>query len=306
MFMQKLDRLSRMAREHQHKRQCRALLDKPVITPADDGLILFSMIGTAVVLPYLLAIKSLHHHLQRGKIVLLDDGTLTEADKRILAEHLGNPRIIPIASVDTGPCPRGGTWERLLTIQSLREEAYVIQLDSDTVTIGAVPEVAAAIEANLSFTLSGGPIEAPLGSMTLPDFAARFYPNGPEEGGHIQGYFESRILQLPDATNRRYARGCSGFAGFSKGPGRVAAMEAFSQEAEAFCGTRWTEWGTEQITSNYLIANEAGATLLPYNHYMNYWNEAWGAETRFIHFVGAWRHATSAYATATTQAINQL
>ena len=306
MMMQKLDRLTRMAREHQHKRQCRALLDKPAIVPADDGVILFSMIGTAVVLPYLLAIKSLHHHLGRGKIVLLDDGTLTAADKRILAAQLGDPQIIPIASVDTGPCPRGGTWERLLTIQSLREQAYVIQLDSDTVTLGAVTEVAEALAENRSFTLSGGAVEAPLGFMTLPDFAARFYPQGAEGGGHIQGYFESRILQLPDADNRRYARGCSGFAGFSKGPGRVAAMEAFSQEAEAFCAPRWAEWGTEQITSNYLIANEEGASLLPYDHYSNYWNAPWAADMRFIHFVGAWRHATSAYAMATAQAINQL
>jgi hypothetical protein len=305
MIIQKLDRIARRAREYSHKRQCRALLRTPAIAPKHDGVILFSMIGTAVVLPYLLAIKSLHHQLQRGRIVLLDDGTLTVTDKVVLAEQLGNPDVIPISSVDTGVCPKGGTWERLLTIQLLRADNYVIQLDSDTVTLGPVDEVAAAIAANRSFTLSGGEKEAPLGFLPLPDFLKTFYPSGPTDG-HIQSFFESRIMRLPRAETRRYARGCSGFAGFSKGPDRIEAMVEFSQGAQAFCGTRWSEWGTEQITSNYLIANEDGARLLPYDHYMNYWNAPWGSDMRLVHFVGAWRYANDAYSRATAQVVAAL
>ncbi len=305
MIMQKFDRIARKAREQFHKRQCRALLTTPAIVPRDDGLILFSMIGTAVVLPYLLAIKSLHHQLQSGRVILLDDGTLSASDKALLADQLGRPEIIPIASVDTGVCPKGGTWERLLTIQRLRATHYVIQLDSDTVTLGPVDDVATAIAANRSFTLSGGEAEAPLGFLPLPEFLKAFYPDGPADG-HIQSFFESRIMRLPRAATRRYARGCSGFAGFAKGPDRIDAMIEFSQSAQAFCGPRWSEWGTEQITSNYLIANEDGARLLPYHHYSNYWNEPWGADMRFVHFVGAWRHANDSYAQATAQVIHAL
>jgi hypothetical protein len=305
MMLQKLDRIARKAREHSHKRQCRALLGTPPVVPKDDGVILFSMIGTAVVLPYLLAIKSLHHRLQCGRIVLLDDGTLTGADKAVLAVQLGSPEIIPIASVDTGVCPKGGTWERLLTIQRLRANNYVIQLDSDTVTLAGVDDVAAAIDANRSFTLSGGEREAPFGFLPLPEFLSTFYPGGPVDG-HIQSFFESRIMRLPRAETRRYARGCSGFAGFAKGPDRIEAMNEFSQSAQAFCGSRWSEWGTEQITSNYLIANEDGARLLPYDQYINYWNAPWGANMRFVHFVGAWRYANSSYAQATAQVIAAL
>ena len=305
MIIRKFNQFLSKRRERKHLAQCAALLETPPLVPQDDGLVIFSMIGTRVVLPYLLAVKSLHRQLQRGRAIILDDGSLTPADKALLAAQLGNPQIIPIASVETGDCPNGGCWERLFTLLALRDVDYVIQLDSDTVTIGSVPEVAEAVAANRSFTLSGGETEAPLGSLPLPEFAQRFYPEG-EEGGHIQSTFESRILQLPDATSKRYARGCAGFAGFAKGGGGIKAAHAFSRDAQAIVGDRWSEWGSEQIASNYLIANEEGATLLPYARYFNYWNSPWGGDMRFIHFVGAWRYANDSYAKATDRAINLL
>ncbi|WP_430635607.1 hypothetical protein [Sphingomonas hankookensis] len=84
------------------------MLATPPIPASDDGVILFSMIGTAVLLPYLVAVKSLRQQLGRGRVVILDDGTLTDADHRVLAHHLNDPRIVAIGDVDTGPCPRGG------------------------------------------------------------------------------------------------------------------------------------------------------------------------------------------------------
>ena len=32
-------------------------------------------------------------------------------------------------------------------------------------------------------------------------------------------------------------------------------------------GSRWTEWGTEQVTSNYVVANSPEAMVLPYPKY---------------------------------------
>ena len=78
-----------------HDRAIRAILDTPPIRPATDGLVLFSMIGTAVLLPYLVAVKSLWHQLRRGRIVILDDGTLTASDKAVLARHCGDPPFRP-------------------------------------------------------------------------------------------------------------------------------------------------------------------------------------------------------------------
>ena len=305
-----IDRLHRKAREAWHRRACRDVLATPAIVPRDDGVILFSMIGTRVLLPYLVAVKSLDAELGRGRVVVLDDGTLTGGDKAILAHHLGKPEIRSIRDVDCGPCPRGGTWERLLTLLDLRRRDYVIQLDSDTVTLGGVPEVAEAVRRQLPFTLAGDESAATAGMMKLPDFRARFHPEGavnPTSVVHIQKAIEANFDRYPDAERHRYIRGCSGFAGFpAGGPGREAA-EAFSRNAEAIVGAqRWSEWGTEQVTSNFLIANEPGAVALPARRYMNYWLQAPAPDTCFIHFLGTNRFAGSLYLDTSREAIARL
>lgn len=288
-----------------HDRAVKAVLDTPPIRPAKDGLVLFSMIGTAVLLPYLVAVKSLWTQLQRGRIVIMDDGTLTAQDKAILARHCGDPEIIDIASVDTGDFPRGGTWERLLTILDRRSGEYWIQLDSDTVTVGPVPEVERAIQTNRSFTLLGGP-DAEIGALPLALIASQLYPDGPEEG-HIQSRVESRMDKMRDDLGWRYIRGCSGFAGFAAGnPGRRLAR-AFLAEMERLVGPEDISiWGTEQITSSFVIANEIAPILLPSSRYLNYWGKAWAEDAGFVHFVGTHRYDNDAYAEESCRVIAAL
>src|SRR3546814_13451537 len=67
---------------------------------------------------------------------------------------------------------------------------YVIQLDSDTVTIGPVPHIQQAIAANSSFTLLGA--ETDIDSiLSVDEFTRNFFPDGqPSQEdfeGHIQG-----------------------------------------------------------------------------------------------------------------------
>ena len=303
--MPSLASLKRRVDTWNHNRLSKSILNTPPIVPQSDGLVLFSMIGTAVLLPYLVAVKSLQHHLQRGRIIILDDGTLTANDRAILAAHCGKPEIHSIHDVKTDPCPQGGTWERLLTILAIRSDDYVIQLDSDTVTVGSVPEVLAAITDNCSFSIAGGKEAANLGFLPIPAFARHFYPEGPVIG-HVQALLESRLGSVPELATSRYARACSGFAGFARGGPGVEAARAFSAVGESLTGARWTEWGTEQISSNFVIANEAGSSLLPYNRYLNYWAEPWGIDAGFIHFVGTHRFDNGAYAQATRKAIAAL
>ncbi|AJA09871.1 hypothetical protein SKP52_14945 [Sphingopyxis fribergensis] len=300
-----VNKLKRLWKESAHRAAARAVLDTPPVVPADDGLVLFSMIGTRVLLPYLVAVKSLHARLRRGRIVILDDGTLTADDRDILAQQLGNPRILSLADVDTGPCPRGGTWERLLTILDMRANDYVIQLDSDTVALGAVPEIAAAIAQNRSFTLRGDPDSRLLSFAEMAektdDAAFLFNPDA-----HVQGAIESGLdrVALPMLASPLYVRGCSGFAGFARGGDGRALAEAFSIEAERLLGTeRWSRWGSEQVTSNMVIANEPDALLLPYDHYLNFWDEGVPSDARFVHFIGSYRFSGSAYLDATRAAI---
>ncbi len=292
---------------HQADRHARAIadvLDTPPIAPRSDGLVLFSMIGAAVLLPYLVAVKSLWAQVQRGRIAILDDGTLTPPDRALLAHHCGDPEIVRIADVDTGEFPRGGCWERFLTILDRRTDEYWLQLDSDTVTLGAVDEVAQAIAANRSFTLLGG-ADGELGALTFDRFVSARHPGGPADG-HVQHRIETRLATLPDATTWRYVRGCAGFTGFAAGgPGRERARD-FLAMMERLVGPDIAAWGTEQVASNLHIANEPGAMLLPYARYLNYWGEPWGERAAFVHFVGTHRHDSGAYRAASRQAIDTL
>lgn len=300
-------RIVRKTREYLYMRSARAILDSPPLTPADDGVILCSMIGTRVLLPYLVAVKSLHRHLRRGRVAILDDGSLTREDKAILAAHLGNPQIRAIADIDTGPCPQGGCWERLLSILELRRDAYVIQLDSDTVTLGPVPEVEQAIAAARDFTLRG---EASADWMTLEDFARTTPGLDPlATTTHVQGAAEEVLGRIDAGLPRpaHYVRGCAGFSGFAPGgPGRELA-EAFSSEASAILGAQsWKRWGSEQVMSNVVVSNGGEPVLLPYDRYLNYWNEPLPQDVALVHFIGTYRFHRGAYAEATRRAIAAL
>lgn len=281
------------------------ILETPPIRPAQDGVVIFSMIGTAVLLPYLVAVKSFWAQLQRGRIVLLDDGTLTAQDKAILAHHCGDPEIIAISSVDLGPFPSGGCWERFLTILDRRISEFWIQLDSDTVTIGPAPEIADAIARNRSFALLGGP-EAEVGILPVADIQPTFYPDGPADG-HVQARIESRLAQCPPERDWHYLRGCAGFAGFAAmGEGRSLAA-AFLKQMTALIGAEdISTWGTEQVASNFQLANERDPVLLPYDRYLNYWARDWTDEAAFVHFIGTHRYDNDAYARASRIALDQL
>lgn len=281
------------------------VLDTPPIVPRNDGLVIFSMIGTAVVLPYLVAVKSLWHYLRRGRVAILDDGTLTAKDRAILAQHCGDPQILRIADVRRGPFPKGGCWERLLTILDHRAGEYWLQLDSDTVTLGPVPELEQAIATNRSFTLMGGAHE-PAEPLELGEFSRRLYPDGPA-GGHIQQRIESRLGAMAPGLGWKYIRGCAGFAGFAAGNAGRNLAAAFLARMKDLVGEEDTAiWGTEQVASNFLIANEPFPVCLPYSRYLNYWGEAWGPDAAFVHFVGAHRHDNGAYAAASRDAIARL
>ena len=298
------DRVLRKLREAQHLRQAKAVFKSPPLIPRDDGVVLFSMIGTRVLSAYLVAAKSLHARLGCGRFVILDDGSLTAADRALLCEHLGNPEIRHIAVIDTGPCPRGGTWERLLTVLDLRREDYVIQLDSDTVTISDVPEIAAAIRNGASFTLRGGSNGEIVPLAQAAEQARAATPNP-----HVQAAIEQALdrIAIPGRGALNYVRGCSGFTGFAKSADGRGMAELFSQQAQRLLGTeRWAQWGSEQVTSNFVIANEPRATLLPYARYFNFWNEGVPDDARFVHFVGSFRYHGGAYGRATTSALELL
>lgn len=306
-----IDRLARKAREFAHLGAARAILDTPPFEPTADRIVILSMTGHAVLLPYLVAVKSLLGRLGRGRVAILDDGTLTAADRAILAAQLGRPEIFVMAEIAPGRCPRGGCWERLMLLLDLARDDYVVQLDSDTVTLGAVPEVAAAIAANRAFTLCGDPTAEARGVLSLPDFMAAYHPGGsdvdPAGPAHVQTSIEANWHRFPDAAAWRYVRGSAGFCGFpAGGPGRAAA-EAFSRAAEGVVGpAKWARWGSEQVASSFLVANSPDPVLLPYARYHNYWNDPPPEDAAFLHFIGTHRYSSDEYRRRTRRAIAAL
>ncbi len=295
----------RKLRELQFDRTAKAVLDTPRVQAANDELVIFSMIGTRVLYPYLIAAKSLHAQLRRGRFAVLDDGSLTAADKRVLAQHLDDPVIYPIAAVDVGDCPRGGCWERLLTLLELRRDAYVIQLDSDTVTLGPVPEVAAAIAAGRNFSLRG---EAD--SEWLPVAQIGYDFETLADTAHVQARIEALLERIESRLPqvRHYARACAGFAGFAPGGHSRELADAFSREATHLLGAdSWAKWGSEQVMSNVIVSNEAAPLLLlPYDRFLNYWAEPDVGQAAFVHFIGTYRFHRGMYQQAARQVIAAL
>lgn len=286
-----------------HLRLCRAVLNTPPLAVIDAPLRLLSMVCHRDVLPYLVAVKSVYRRIGEGRVTIVDDGTLTPADRALLTRHLGQPEILPIKAIDTGPCPRGGTWERLLAILDRLRDAYVIQVDADTVATGPLTTVLDCYRANRAFTLGTPSGTAP---VSLTEAAATARRKLAESPAHVQLLAESRLDRLAEPDRRRYVRGSSGFAGFARGGASRRDAEAFSSEIAPLVGGRWSEWGTEQVTSNFIVANMPGAVVLPQPDYACFQGTGDGGDSVFLHFYGTYRYAGGAYGAATRRALTAI
>lgn len=265
------------------------ILKTPPLAGSDDGAIVFSQLQHRDVLTYLVAAKSFALHTGYGRFVLLDDGSLTAEDRALLRQHLPRIEFRTMSEVHYGSLPVGGTWERLITICDLAERDFVIQLDADTLTCGPLDEVKACAARGHSFTLMAGHTAA-----MLP--VARIAALAPvDRDHHIQIVAEGKLGQLDPAIATRYGCGCSGFAGFAPDPQRRAALERFSARMEELLGPRWREWGTEQVSSNFLVARDPNGILLPYLRYRNFGGEALTDAAVFVHFFGTFRYDEGTY-----------
>lgn len=269
---------------------CRDILRTPQAQPGPLPVTVVSMVQSAHTVMYLLAIKSFLRHVPAAAVAVIDDGSLTPADHELLRAHVGGLSIVPITGIDTGACPRGGTWERLLHILDLSASRYVVQLDSDILTLGAVPEVVEAITANRSFTLGS---EARYGIMTTEEAARAIAGMDPAE---TQFAAEFALPRIPPEIGRFYVRGSSGFAGFAIGAISRPTAEAFSVAMQAEMGKRWEEWGTEQVTSNFLVASSPGGFVLPWPKYCCFYDREDVTGCALIHFIGTWRFRGGVYA----------
>ena len=272
----------------------------PVKCDPDSPVLIVSQLHHPDMTMYMLAMKSFARFVRPQGFVIVDDGLLPE-DRRILSEHFDSLRFVPSGDVQLGACPSGGCWERLLTLSQENNDHYVIQLDADTLTLSEPTEVLQCLAQNRSFTLGTGTGRQIVGFSEASHFALNKTSN------HVQNHAERAFENYPGHEHLRYVRGCAGFTGFARGQLLPEKIQEFSIQMEKLVGKeKWREWGSEQVTSNYMAANAPDALVLPVERYP-FWSLSVDiTKTIFVHFFGLFRFMGGMYTRQGLRVIKQL
>jgi hypothetical protein len=272
---------------------CRGILCTPPISHGQlgDDVIILSAVGNRDVLMYLVAIKSFYHFFKRGRVVLLVQDNCPASNIDLLVSHANPLHILRDSEVELGGCPRGGTWERLVTIVREVAARYVIQLDSDTVTFDDISEVRESVTSNASFMI-GTWRRQELEPMQVARERVK-----DAKSTHVQMMSEKNFDQLPGYAGLKYARGQSSFAGFARASCDFEVLQQFSRRMEDIVGhSKWREWGSESVASNFLVANSPVASVLPFPKYATYSPPGSShGQSSLIHFEGTNRFKHGLY-----------
>jgi len=278
----------------------RAILRTPPVILQGNECTLLSMVQHRDVHSYLLAVKSFCRYASPTRVVVIADPTLDTMDRALVHRHVPGVQWREAHDYQRNGVPRGGCWERLCAIADFVRDSYVIQLDADTVAVQPMPEVLSAVRDGVAFTLG---TEDDTKIVSCSEIAAWAHPRLSGRD-HVQLVAESRLDQVEAATEYRYARGCAGFAGYPKGSFNFAKVREFSRRMEQVLPDRWSEWGSEQFSSNVLIASMPGARVLPHPKYCAPHRRYAG--TVFMHFIGYVRYTTPLYARLASQISREL
>jgi len=277
----------------------RALLRTPPITLDPQGLAVLTQLQHKDVLMYLAAIKSFAHRVPVAQVYVLNDSSLNSGDKATLAEHVPGVEILELRAFQVEGLPKGGTWERLIAIARLSETRYMVQLDADTLTLGEAPEVIQAWRAGQSFSIGTWDRQTLEGATERADEARKLLMKG---NPHVQVVAEAHFDELEWVEPLRYVRGCSGFSGFAPGPDKLRFMQVISRQMEQLIHAKWLEWGSEQVMSNLVVANQPNAIVLPHPIYADC-QKMRPPQTRFVHFIGPCRFRGGQYASLIRQSL---
>lgn len=249
---------------------------------------------------YLVAISSFCRYLKPSSIIVVSDG-LSDESQNVLKRCIDGLEIVAVDMFRHGGLPKGGTWERLVCILKHIEESYVVQMDADIITLAYPDEVAQAIQQGRSFTITSR-----LGFEKMT-FMNASYLVWERESKHVQNEAEKAFRCCDNAENRLYVRGCSGFAGFAKGSSSLQTLIDFSKEMDEKIGqAKWREWGSEQVASNYIIANSENSLILPFENYPFFEPGIDESRAKLIHFIGTHRYKKGRYLASARQLIESL
>ena len=293
--------IPKLKREYYKWRYLRAARKISGTKPLSQGglpFILLSMVQKRDVVPYLVAVKSFAQQANPLRIVVICDPSIDANDRQTFQQHVPHIELRDASEYTDPRTPKGGTWERLVAIATYVKESYVVQLDSDTVTVKPIPEVVDAAIAGTAFVLGGEPT-AKIGTLVATSQMTR---GDTGRHTHIQDLVEQKMAGLDRPDGEKYVRGCSGFTGFPQSQTMLQKCFDYSTEMRELVGDRWSEWGTEQVTSNYLAANAKGTEVLPFLRYGT--PDCSTPEMVFFHFIGYTRYVDTKYETTSRQAIH--
>lgn len=280
---------------------CRRVLQTaPVQLGPASGPVVLSQSYHADLYMYLVAVKSFARFVRPAFFVIVDDG-LDATDRALIQHHLQQVEFVDRPSVKSAECPVGGCWERLLTISDYNSDHYVIQLDSDTVTLSDPVDVRRHIQNHASFTL---PTRLGRDFVSVAD-ASRAVSDSTST--HVQVLAEKAFASIPDLQGDSYIRGCAGFAGFAKGSVRRETVERFSGLMRRALGDElWRRWGSEQVSSNYMVANSPSKGVLPFDAYPYLGPDVDLSRASLVHFIGEYRFSSAAYRRHAIRAIAEM
>jgi hypothetical protein len=264
--------------------------------------VLTTMLCDTDVNMYLLALSSFCRFERPKGIVVVSDN-LSPENQGALKRCVPDIEIRPIDEVRSSALPTGGCWERLTSIVSQNSEDYVIQLDADTLTLAPPLEVMAAVNKNECFTLVSTEDCRMMTFKEVSDYVQGWQYSGPQVSA------EKAFKGCRDASERRYVRGCAAFTGFAKNSTKMEQLESFSDEMIGQLGTvKWSEWGSEQVASNYLVASAPACHLLPFEKYP-YYSPDMSIDEKAIslyHFIGTHRFKKRKYQSLARAVIESL
>jgi len=268
------------------------IFDVPIIgqCSSTSNVVLLTMLQESDVQMYLLAVKSLMQYLIVNKVVIVCDPSLSLRSRDIIKKHITSVEFLEAIDYRCSSLPVGGTWERLYAISHLTKDFYVVQMDADILFMKTPKEVIDAISNNTSFILGTNPLFQQISIDKMTEVVLNWMEKYQNDGvkPHIQIISELNMKRLVEPLGYTlYTRGCSGFAGFSKGSLSVRSLEKLSSVFYNDLGDQWEKWGTEQFMSNLMLSNVTGIQVLPTDKYNS--SDIYNDKFIMAHFIGTER-----------------
>jgi hypothetical protein len=281
-FLKNVERLKRRFDYQIFDFQVRGVLSlSPISYKKTEGLVILTMLCSRDFYQYLLAIYSFTQFLMPERVVIVNDGSLKKWHIDILREKVPLITVLEGSDYTCTGVPTYSSWKRLLAIEELVKDYYVIQMDADILTFNGLSEVIEAFKMGKPFILGNKQQnEFMTGADTTKIAKARLVT----DDIHVQQAAEQNMDVLETAGLKYYVRACAGFAGFPKGSFNKKLLIDISACMYSRIGQKWNEWGSEQVTCNIITANSPSAFVLPLEKYDSV--ARYVKELNIIHFIG--------------------